>query len=313
MRLEDPYHEGELLVQQQLGEALQAAQNGRIIADSIPKGALTFIEQQPMVILGSVDAQQNIWASVLFGHPGFVQPVDSQTIKFDLKQAFGHPSDPFWANSQPDNLIGMLVIELASRRRLRANGTVSQTTSEQLCLHVLEFYPNCPKYIQRRHLSLNISEKASRQIFEARSGRFLTSEQQRWIESADTLFVASAHPTRGVDASHRGGNPGFVQILNDRTLRIPDYLGNSIFNTLGNLVVNPQAGLIFLDFDQSCTLQLIGRTTIWWNLVNSKQPTGGTCRFWDFEIEQWLETDLPKLFHWEFFDYSPHNPTTASP
>lgn len=312
MPFESPYHEGERLVQQQVGEAIAAAQNGRIIADSIPKGALIFIKQQPMVILGSVDAQQNIWASVLFGHPGFVQPVDSQAIKFDLKQAFGHPSDPFWANSQPENLIGMLVIELASRRRLRVNGTVSQTTSEHLCLHVLESYPNCPKYIQRRHLSLNISEEASRQISEARSGQFLTSEQQRWIESADTLFVASAHPTRGVDASHRGGNPGFVQVLNDRTLRIPDYVGNSMFNTLGNLVVNPHAGLIFLDFDRSRTLQLTGRTKIWWNLDDPTHPTGGTYRYWDFEIEQWLETDLPRLFHWELIDYSPHNLTKAN-
>ncbi len=313
MRLEDPYHEGELLVQQQLGEAIQAEQNGKVIADSIPKGALKFIEQQPMVILGSVDTQQNTWASVLFGHPGFVQSVDSRTIEFNLNQAFMHPSDPFWMNIKYKNLVGILVIELASRRRLRINGTISQTTSEQLRLHVLESYPNCPKYIQRRHPYLNVSEGAPRQVSEARSGQSLTSKQQGWIKSADTLFVASAHPTRGVDASHRGGNPGFVQILNGRTLRIPDYVGNSMFNTLGNLVVNPQAGLVFLDFDHSCTLQLIGRTTIWWNQVNSKQPTGGTCRFWDFEIEQWLATDLPKLFHWEFFDYSPHNPTTASP
>jgi len=312
MRLENPYHEGELLVQQQVGEAIEAEQNGRVIAESILKGALKFIEQQPMLILGSVDAQQNVWASVLFGHPGFVQPVDSHTIEFDLKQAFLHPSDSFWTNIHHENHIGMLVIELASRRRLRINGTIAQTTSEQLRLHVLESYPNCPKYIQRRHLSLNFSKEAPRQLSETRSGRFLTSEQQGWIQSADTLFVASAHPTRGVDASHRGGNPGFVQILNDRILRIPDYVGNSMFNTLGNLVVNPHAGLVFLDFDRSRTLQLIGRTTIWWNLDDPIHPTGGTCRYWDFEIEQWLETDLPRLFHWEFFDYSPHNPTKAN-
>lgn len=312
MRIENPYHEGELLVQQQVGEAIAAAQNGRVIADSILTGALKFIEQQPMVILGSMDAKENVWASVLFGYPGFVQPVDAQTIEFDLKQSFLHPSDPFWTNIHHENHIGMLVIELASRRRLRVNGTISQTTSDQLRLHVLESYPNCPKYIQRRH-SLNISEEALRQLSETRSGQVLTSKQQKWIESADTFFVASAHPTRGVDASHRGGNPGFVQILNDRILRIPDYVGNGMFNTLGNLVVNPHAGLGFLDFDRNRTLQLIGRTKIWWNLDDPIHPTGGTCRYWDFEIEQWLETDLPRLLQWEFFDYSPDNPTKANP
>lgn len=312
MRIENPYHEGELLVQQKVGEAIAAAQNGRVIADSILTGALKFIEQQPMVILGSVDAQKNVWASILFGHPGFVQPVDAQTIEFDLKQAFLYPSDPFWTNIHHENHIGMLLIELASRRRLRVNGTISQTTSDQLRLHVLESYPNCPKYIQRRH-SLNISEEAPRQLSKTRSGQVLTSEQQRWIESADTFFVASAHLTRGVDASHRGGNSGFVQILNDQILRIPDYVGNGMFNTLGNLVVNPHAGLVFLDFARSRTLQLIGQTKIWWNLDDPIHPTGGTCRYWDFEIEQWLETNLPGLFQWEFFDYSPHNPTKANP
>lgn len=309
MRPENPFHEGELLVQQRVGEAIEAQQSGKIIADTIPKGALKFIEQQPMVVLGSVDAQQNIWASVLFGHPGFIKPVDPQTIKLDLTQAIPHPRDPFWTNIDHEHHIGMLVIELASRRRLRINGTIDQIVSEQLRLNVMEAYPNCSKYIQRRHLNV---KEAPKQVSEPQLGQSLTSKQQQWIAAADTLFVASAHPIHGVDASHRGGNPGFVQILDNRTLRIPDYAGNSMFNTLGNLVVNPHAGLVFLDFDHNRTLQLIGRTTIQWNLDNPTHPTGGTHRYWDFEIEQWLETGLPKPLHWEFFDYSPHNPVKAN-
>lgn len=309
MGFENPFHEGELLVQQQAGEVGEAQQNGRIIADTLLKGAFKFIEQQPMVILGSVDAQHNIWASVLFGHPGFIKPVDPQTIEFDLTQAILQPDDPFWVNIHHDTCIGMLVIEFASRRRLRINGTITQKTSEQLSLHVLESYPNCPKYIQRRQLNLNLKEVPN-QLSEPRSGQSLTSEQQKWIKSADTFFVASAHPTRGVDASHRGGNPGFVQVIDPRTLRIPDYLGNSLFNTLGNLVVNPHAGLIFLDWDRSRTLQLIGRTTIQWNLDDPTYPTGSTHRYWDFKVEQWLETLLQPLQS-EFIDYSPYNPTEA--
>lgn len=308
MRLESPFHEGELLVQQRVGEVSEAQQNGRILADTLHQGAAKLIQQQPMVILGSVDTQHNTWTSMLFGQPGFIKSVDPQTIEFDLTQAILHSSDPFWTNINHDNRIGMLIIELASRRRLRVNGTIARTTSDRLCLHVLESYPNCPKYIQRRHLALN-PKKVSNQLPEPRFGQSL-SEQQGWIESADTLFVASAHPTRGVDVSHRGGNPGFVRMLDDRTLRIPDYMGNSMFNTLGNLVVNPQAGLVFLDYDRSRTLQLIGRTTIQWNLDDSTHPTGGTHRYWDFKVEQWLETLLQPL-EWEFLDYSPYNPTEA--
>jgi len=62
---------------------LKAQQNGRIAADKILKGALKFIEQQPFVVLGSVDRQQNIWASILCGHPGFVK-VDQHAVEVDL-------------------------------------------------------------------------------------------------------------------------------------------------------------------------------------------------------------------------------------
>ena len=311
MRLESPFHEGELHAQQRVGEEIAAQQNGQIIGDTIVQNAIKFIEQQRMIVLGSVDAGQKVWASVLFGLPGFVKPVDPQAIAFDLTQAMINPHDPFWANIQAENQIGMLAIELASRRRWRINGAIAQKASDRLRLNVVESYPNCPKYIQRRQLVPNFDLTTAKQCSEAQFGQSLTPEQQRGIGSADTLFVASAHPTRGVDASHRGGNPGFVQILNARSLRIPDYAGNSMFNTLGNLVINPLAGLVFIDFDRSRTLQLTGKTTIQWHLDESTDSTGGTHRYWDFAIDQWLETDLPHLLHWEFLDYSPHNPIAA--
>jgi predicted pyridoxine 5'-phosphate oxidase superfamily flavin-nucleotide-binding protein len=292
MRLENPFHDGERFVQQRVGEVEMAQQNGQIISDTIPKGALKFIEQQSMVILGIVDARQNIWASVLFGSPGFVKPVDEKAIEVDLTQTVLNSGDPFWANIQANKRVGILAIELSSRRRLRINGTIAQLTRDRLRLDVLESYPNCPKYIQRRHPFPNPDSTRAKPDFQSQLGSFLTSEQQHWILSSDTLFVASANPSHGVDTSHRGGNPGFVQILDERSLRIPDYSGNSMFNTLGNFVVNPRAGLLFLDFDRARTLQLTGKATIQWHLDNVADTTGGTRRYWDFEVEQWVETDL---------------------
>ena len=67
---------------------------------------------------------------------------------------------------------------------------------------------------------------------------------------------------RSMNASHRGGPPGFVEVVDDRTLRIPDYVGNSMLNTLGNLTVNPHAGLVVLDFGPNRTLQLTRRAEI---------------------------------------------------
>ena len=309
MLIENPYHEGELFVQRLVGETIQAQQNGRVISDTILKGALRFIEQQPMVVLGSIDGQQNIWASIIFGLPGFMKPLDPHTIHIDLTKVILHLDDPFWKNIQQTSAIGMLVIELGSRRRLRISGTIAQTALQHYHVNVLASYPNCPKYIQRRHLISSL-QPCSTQVVSPHSGRSLTPAQQSWIALADTLFVASAHPNSGVDASHRGGNPGFVQVLNEQTLRIPDYAGNSMFNTLGNLAVNSRAGLVFLDFEQSRTLQLIGKAEIQWNLDSFSHPTGGTSRYWDFHIEQWIDMEIPRLLHWEFFDYSPHNPNT---
>jgi len=123
-----------------VSEAKEAQQNGRIIADKILKGALKFIEQQPFVVLGSVDRhQQNIWASILCGHPGFVKAVDQHAVEVDLSQALCNWNDPFWSIEHYSQ-VGALFIELASRRRLRLNGTISRTPSERLRLEV-ESYP----------------------------------------------------------------------------------------------------------------------------------------------------------------------------
>ncbi len=141
-----------------------------------------------------------------------------------------------------------------------------------------------------------------------RDGDALGDDQRALIQMADTFFVASAHPQRGVDASHRGGPPGFVNLLDERTLRITDYVGNSMFNTLGNFSANPRAGLIFLDFDRSRTLQMIGRPEILWDQDDAGSETGGTRRFWLLQVERWCEMSLPATVRWEFLDYSPYNP-----
>ncbi len=307
MRIENPYHEGELLVQQRAGVLEEGRRNSQVISNSIIQGALQFISQQPLAVLGSLDKELNVWASVLAGQPGFMTAVDEQTVEFDMTRSAKNPEDPFWANIENQPKVGMLLIELGSRRRLRINGSIKRSASERLSLNVEAAYPNCPKYIQRRHLTIGGSKVPGKPL----RGSALDDDRQRLISSADTFFVASAHPTQGVDASHRGGNPGFIRIRDDRRIRIPDYVGNSMFNTLGNFASNPRAGLVFLDFDNDRMLQLTGRAEILWDLDEPRQETGGTQRFWDFEIDRWLEADLPYRLEWEFLDYSPQNPSSG--
>jgi hypothetical protein len=307
MKIEEPFHEGELEVQQRLGLHTEARQNSGVITDSIVKGAFRFIEQQRMAVLGSIDQDENVWASVLVGEDGFMQAATEQLVTFDLSRTVGNEHDPFWKNIEDHLRVGMLVIELATRRRLRVNGRILRRGEQQLELEVLESYPNCPKYIQRREVTKTPAENRAvmSQFYE---GDALGAPQQAIVDKADTFFVASAHPERGVDVSHRGGNPGFVRLMDDRTLRIPDYAGNCLFNTLGNFVSNPRAGLVFVDFETGTTLQLTGRAEILWDAGDPDEETGGTERFWQLHIDHWLHIENAHELQWSFQDYSPYNP-----
>ena len=236
-----------------------------------------------------------------------MQAENEQKVNFDLTTMRHNPYDPFWKNIQENPEVGMLAIELASRRRLRINGTITRESDALLQLQVKESYPNCPKYIQRRHLTTPPHGFDMTPLPSAR-GDVLGSAQRAIIAKADTFFVASVHPERGVDASHRGGNPGFVTLVDDHTLRIPDYPGNSMFNTLGNFTaVNPRAGLIFLDFESHRTLQLTGRPEVLYNVDGTEEETGGTNRHWQLHIERWVEIGQAQQLDWSFQDYSPYN------
>jgi len=307
MSINNIYHEGELEVQKRANESDIARTNGGAIDETIIAGALRFIEQQPMAVISSLDAQGQVWISTLFGNPGFIRALDTRTVEVNLAQQHTAKDDPLWTNLKLNPNVGLLIIELGSRRRFRINGRVKTLTTEGIVIDVERAYPNCPKYIQRRDwkaLETNRQNEAVASI----QGDVLNETQQALIKNADTLFVGSAHPSHGVDASHRGGHPGFVHIINNQQLRIPDYSGNSMFNTLGNFTSYPYAGLVFIDFDRGRLLQLTGRPEILWDADDPQGETGGTQRYWQFDITLWQESVLPYRMDWEFFDYSPHIP-----
>lgn len=307
MPISNLYHEGELAVQQRAHETDMARMNGGAVDKTIPAGALRFIEQQPMAIIGSIGTDGCVWASALFGQPGFLRALDDHTLEIDLSQPRSAQDDLLWTNLDENPSVGLLVIELGSRRRLRVNGRARKVSGERAIIDVERAYPNCPKYIQRRVWKIPPAEQQINATSCAQ-GKELNEAQKTLIAGADTFFVASAHPDHGVDASHRGGQPGFVQLLNDRQLRIPDFAGNGMFNTLGNFESYPHAGLIFVDFGCGRVLQLTGRPEILWDLDDPHGETGGTRRYWQFELSGWRECTLPFLLDWEFLDYSPFIP-----
>ncbi len=307
MKIEKPYHEGELAAQQRANESEAAIVNGRVFSPAIPAGALSFIAEQPMGVVGSIDSKGRVWASVLVGEPGFLSAPDNRTLILDLSEPRSASDDPLWRNVSPQSNVGLVIIEFGSRRRLRVTGRARKVSATQYVIDVERAYPNCPKYIQRRTWREPTSDSPRGATVSSR-GRKLTAAQQTLIGGADTFFVASAHPEQGIDISHRGGRPGFVDILEDDRLLIPDFAGNSMFNTLGNFISYPYAGLAFIDFPQNCLLQLTGRADILWDAADPSNETGGTRRYWQFEIFEWIECELPYRLIWDYWDASPHNP-----
>jgi predicted pyridoxine 5'-phosphate oxidase superfamily flavin-nucleotide-binding protein len=309
MTTKTPFHEGERAIQLRAGESAVADRNVTLVSDTVIGGARPFIAKQFMVALGSVDASGDVWASALFGQPGFIHTTDGRAIQIDVPEGSRDPVDPLWTNIASGRDLGMLFIELGSRRRYRVNGTVSRIDGNGIEVAIREAYPNCPKYIQRRHLrALGASGEPSQAAY----GTVLRGNVTQLIRQADTLFVATHHVDTGADASHRGGGAGFIQIVDEQTLRIPDYHGNSLFNTLGNLQVDSRAGLYIPDFANGQSLQLTGTATVEWDQADPDRVTGGTGRFWVFHVAKWILRDAIPRAEWEYLDASPFNPPVAS-
>jgi predicted pyridoxine 5'-phosphate oxidase superfamily flavin-nucleotide-binding protein len=305
MRNTELFHPGELAVQTRAGVREAARKTGGVIRDRMVPGMHALIERQIMLPCASVDREGNVWTSLVRGEPGFVRVVDERTLDIARDPSRLDAEDPLWRNVSADNRIGLLFIVFESRRRLRINGTVSRTQPDRLTVTVQTCYPNCPKYIQRRQATGTWLENGRQAT---REGHALSAELAHTIGTTDTLFVASAHPDAGADVSHRGGHPGFVQVIDDTTLRIPDYAGNNLFNTPGHLQACPHAGLLIPDFRAGQVIQLIGTPRIEWGRRYPRQTTGGTQRYWQLRIEAWRLTTLPAFPHWRFIDYTPHLP-----
>lgn len=278
------WHPGELAWQRQLGFAEQMAQVGaRSIRDAMPDQHRSFFAQLPFILTGFEDAEGRVWASLLSGAPGFVSSPDPRRLRIDLVPA---PEDPVASALRPGLPLGLLGIELPTRRRNRANGRVEQVDETGFVLGVEQSYGNCPKYIEKR----NYGAVRPPAVVKSETIQSLSTDTRQLIHAAGTFFVAST-AGRGAlpDVSHRGGRHGFVAIDADGTLTVPDYSGNHFFNTLGNFLLDPRAGLLFPDFAGGDLLQLTGHATI-----IADAPAGlampGAERYWQFKTErgQWL-------------------------
>ncbi|MEU3779641.1 pyridoxamine 5'-phosphate oxidase family protein [Streptomyces sp900129855] len=151
----------------------------------------------------------------------------------------------------------MLFPDTRRRLRLRVNG-IARPTRRGLAIDTAQVFTNCPGRLRHR----SGEARPPLAYGPTASGESLSPAQRAWIREADTFFIATASDTGAADASHRGGEPGFVEVVSPTELTWAEYPGNSMFMTLGNLVLNPRAGVLFLDERSGVTLHLTGTARV---------------------------------------------------
>jgi uncharacterized protein len=240
-RNDNPFHAGEQAVHDRLGIRERMVDVGqRVIRTAMPEQHQRFYEQLPFILAGSVDATGRPWASMLVGRPGFVQAPDTKRLNFKVRPI---PGDPLAQGLSIGAQLGFLGVELHTRRRNRVNGHVVAGDAQGFSVEVDQSVGNCPQYIQGREIQWvreanDLVPRATEPLSR------LDADARAFVERSDTLFIATQAPAigdpdvqtgRGADVSHRGGRPGFVKIEDERTFLVPDFTGNFLFMTFGNL------------------------------------------------------------------------------
>jgi uncharacterized protein len=248
-------------VQARTGAEQLAGRHADLIRPYMPGGLARFLQSQSWLVIGGEDGNHRVWASVLTGPPGFAFAADAVTLRI---AAAPDASDPLHdlGTAEDGEPIGVLTIDLARRLRARINGRVSREAGA-LVVSVEQAYANCSKYIQRRVMIPSSDDARHCSAAVSAASERLPDEHVELIALADTCFIATMAPGHGADVSHRGGHPGFLRSVDDnRALRFPDFVGNGMFNTLGNLELDNRAGLAIPDFRTGDMLQISGDATV---------------------------------------------------
>ncbi|CAM5442058.1 hypothetical protein SAVIM338S_02650 [Streptomyces avidinii] len=292
------YHWGSLAVQDRVGVREDAVHVGRSVTPHIKDVAAAFLERQPHLVVGAADLDGRLWASLLTGVPGFVRATGPDRIAVRGGLPEGDPLAG--ALAVAGTRVGTISLDPRTRRRMRLNGTLEPTRGG-FAVTAEEVFANCPKYLQKRQ-PLALAGQGAGVV---RRGHALTPGQERAVRAADTFFVATTAGKEGTDASHRGGLPGFVRVLSPTELVWPDFPGNAMFLTLGNLLADPRAGLLFPDWESGALLQLSGRAATEFGADGERRVR--------FLVDAVVESVHPGRLRWSAPEYSPAHPLNPPP
>lgn len=311
---QSPFHEGELAIQERVGVREKIDAMGRKAARRyLTEQHKAFFPMLPYIFVGSVDQAGQPWASMLFGQPGFVTPTSDTSVVVKARPLDG---DPLNHTLRQGAEIALLGAQLHTRRRNRMFGSIAEVSEDGFTIAVRQTLGICPQYIQGREpeFTRNPLVASPRPVHPTTR---LDARAMAIIRRADTYFVASVDPreadgvNRGADVSHRGGRAGFVRVDDDSTLTAPDFVGNFIFNTLGNWKFDNRAGLLFPDFATGDVLYIAARAEVIWEGAELRAFTGAQ-RLVRYHIEQVIRVTDSLPAHFTAPDNSPLLERTGS-
>ncbi|OKL56242.1 hypothetical protein UA08_08544 [Talaromyces atroroseus] len=252
------------------------------------------ISHAPLLALGALDADGRPWSTVWGGEPGFASVIDTDIVGMRalVDRIYDPVVDALFDQSNVadgssiraeggNKMISGVIIDLEKRKRVKLYGKVILGTLEdpegnspegisklsgkrgqaQLVVKIEESLGNCPKYLHKTHIVPAVPEP---RLISA-SPR-LPPQALKLVNDADCFFISSYHQDTDMDTNYRGGPPGFVRVISadskGAVLVYPEYSGNRLYQSLGNLMMNHQAGLVFPSFETGDALYMTVMTEI---------------------------------------------------
>ncbi|WP_121626815.1 pyridoxamine 5'-phosphate oxidase family protein [Poseidonibacter antarcticus] len=249
------FHEGEYHIQEIMGVRKSSDTLSSMIKDNIPPIASKFLKDLNFCIITISTKKDDLFTYTVYNHNNFIEIVNQSQISINLENHSYIPKEFY--NIKNIN-IGMIGLNFEKAMRIRINGK-GKIKSNKLYLSIDEIYSNCPKHIKRRVLQEDTKILENQTI---QKGRKLNEEIINIISNIDTFFIATSHKEKGLDVSHKGGNKGFLKVLETNQLAFKDVPGNNLYNTIGNIYTNPNINIFFIDFKNYDTYHIKGIASI---------------------------------------------------
>ncbi|EME48939.1 hypothetical protein DOTSEDRAFT_19432 [Dothistroma septosporum NZE10] len=324
-----PWHAGE----KRVAELMRTPPYDNPTVPALSPQLSNHLQIAPLIAIGTLDKQGRPWTTLWGGRKGLSQPLGGGIVGIKtpvtgqhdpvVEELFGKEATGAVVREEgKGRMVSGLTIDLETRKRTKmfgrmiagalmkkddeVTGTEESSVEAQLVLKIEQSLGNCPKYLNKKQIAMATANPK----LEHESKR-LSKDAAALLGKADMFFVSSAQHDQDMDTNHRGGPPGFLRLASNEepgaVLCWPEYSGNRLYQTLGNLQVNPVAGLCVPDFETGDMLYVTGTTeTLFGKNAAACLPRSNLCVKLTLIDARFVRQALP--FRGVLGDSSPYNP-----